>query len=288
MESTKSIVLRAPAKVNLSLRILARREDGYHELETLMTPLDLSDEVELSIQGQEIVIESNVSGLPLGPGNLAWKAVEAFYRKLEIVPKTGVAIRLQKRIPVGGGLGGGSSNAAAVLRGLNILHGLPLEPAEMLEIAASLGSDVPFFLEPNPAICRGRGEILSPLSEYLPSWKFLLIFPPFGISTPWAFSRWKSGKETRVSLDGIEFSNDLEPGVFSKHLVLPVLKKWLLSREEVRHAQMSGSGSTIFAILQDSCSTDSLVSCVAGEFGPGFKVVETRIPMVKSDETARG
>ena len=277
------IALSAPAKINLSLRILGKRADGYHELETLMAPISLADEIEVShahtsIPGS-ITLTCNDPSLPTGPENLCVKAARAFQQATGL--NESIAITLLKRIPHGAGLGGGSSDAAAVLRGMNELFDEPLVFEELHQLATGLGSDVPFFLDKKPAWCRGRGELLEEAAP-LPDWRLLLIKPPFPIATAWAYDQFsKLGVRLQIltKQEGITIQNDLEEPVFKKYLVLPVLKKWLQQRSEVRAAWMTGSGSTMVAVL-DSEVTDDQVALlkknIVADFGETFWMTQAR------------
>jgi len=181
----------APAKLNLSLRVLGKRADGFHEIETLMVALPgLADRVSLE-PADEFGFECDAEGVPSDERNLAVKAVRVF----EEMTGTRVAgrLRLEKRIPHGAGLGGGSSDAAAVLRLLAKRHGEAAEAAQMHELAARLGSDVPFFLRGGAAWCRGRGERIEP-ADAPPPLRLLLLKPWFGVDTPDAYRRWKDAE----------------------------------------------------------------------------------------------
>jgi len=262
----------APAKVNPTLRVLGKRADGYHELETLMVPLDLADRLEITAgEGQGILLGCSDSTLPTDGANLAWRAAEVFARETGLKFRTEIFIH--KNIPHGAGLGGGSSDAAAVLKALDKLLGTGLGIERLEKMAAELGSDVPFFIRCVPALCRGRGERVEPVGG-IEGERLLLVMPPFGVSTPWAygaFSRGEGKGETfRVRRGSIEWVNDLEPAVFSKHLVLEALRDWLRRQDGVAHAMMSGSGSTVFAVLEKPA--EGLGERLRGEFGESFAV----------------
>ena len=250
----------APAKINLSLRVLHRRPDSFHEIETRMIPLDLSDEIEVETvaatpDGSGIELVCSDPSLPTGDGNLAYRAAALFKARLgrEMPP---IRITLAKRVPHGAGLGGGSSDAATVLLALDGLTGAHLRASQLATLAAELGSDVPFFVYRRAAVCRGRGEIIEPVpaSPVLP---IVLFKPEFPIPTPWAYQRWRDARE----LPGVLYSaqvfpwgelvNDLERPVFEKYVVLADLKMWLLEQPEVTGALLSGSGSTLFAVLRE-------------------------------------
>ena len=264
--------LSAPAKINLSLKIKERRADGFHEIETLMCPISLSDTLGIEThEADEIAFTCSEPGIPCDDGNLVVKAAKLFFAHTKLAPR--VRIHLEKRIPHGAGLGGGSSDAATTLLGLDNLFQSGMEKKTLAELAAELGSDVPFFIFQTAAICRGRGEKVSPFdfSHKLP---LVLIKPPFGVPTPWAYKRWRDS----VELPGIEYAaqqfpwgklvNDLERPVFEKYLFLALLKRWLLTQQETQGALMSGSGSTCFAIAHDEAHAIALEQRVRAEFGP--------------------
>ena len=283
--TTHSLTLIAPAKINLSLRILGKREDGYHEIETLMAPLALADEIELchahAAEPSSVTLLCSDPTLPTDVGNLCVKAAHAFQKALGI--QEAVSISLLKKIPHGAGLGGGSSDAAAILRGMNTLFDEPFVFEELLQLGAALGSDVPFFIEAKSVWCRGRGELLSEAAP-LPDWKLLLIKPPFAVASAEAYGRLKAGgwrleEKKSVIIDDIKIFNDLEGPVFEKYLQLPILKSWLRERPEVATAWMTGSGSTMVAALQKEISIEEISKLqknIAAEFGNSFWIKETR------------
>jgi 4-diphosphocytidyl-2-C-methyl-D-erythritol kinase len=172
-----------PAKVNLYLRVVGRRPDGYHELVTVMQPLTLADELNVSLGGEGIRLECEAADLPCGADNLVWRAAARFQE--ETGQRPGVRLRLRKRIPVAAGLGGGSSDAAGTLVALNDLAGGVLTPGRLHELARLLGADVPFFLDRRPAVGRGIGTQLTPLS--LPSYWYLLLNPGVPLATRWVY-----------------------------------------------------------------------------------------------------
>jgi 4-diphosphocytidyl-2-C-methyl-D-erythritol kinase len=271
------MTIDAPAKVNLTLRVLGRRPDGFHDIETLMAPLDLADRLEVDLKDSPGVdFSCSDSSLPMDGSNLVCKAVAAFSHA--IGRDFGVRIHLEKNIPHGAGLGGGSSDAAAVLKALNELLGVGFSVEELENLAASIGSDVPFFIRCVPAICRGRGERIEPVAGIRGA-EILLVKPPFPVSTAWAYGAWaaapKSDATFAPKFGSISMVNDLEAPVFSKHLQLPVLKRWLAAQHGVVAAMMSGSGSTVFAVL-DGAGED-LGGRVREEFGKSFSVWRCRI-----------
>jgi 4-diphosphocytidyl-2-C-methyl-D-erythritol kinase len=263
--------VRAPAKVNLQLRILGRRADGFHDIETVLVPVSISDEITIEIfPGETITLTCDDPALPADRSNLAAAAAYEFQKETGL--RFAATIHLRKRIPIAGGLGGGSSDAAAVLSALDQLLGTKLGIESLRRIAARIGSDVPFFVLPQPALCRGRGEIIEPL-EVPGNLKILLMKPPFGVETAWAYKAWADARpapgrlETEQDLGWIKIFNALERPVFEKFIVLPVMKDWLLRRPEVRAAGMSGSGATFFALLRDAASGGLLEQRVKAMFG---------------------
>jgi len=260
------MTIEAPAKVNLVLRLRGKRPDGFHEIETLMVPLTLADKLDVTISdGDGVVLTCDDLSLPTDATNLAHRAAVAFAGATGQVFRT--TIHLQKKIPSGAGLAGGSSDAAAVLLALNELLETHLATEELEIIAGTLGSDVPFFVRREAAWCRGRGEIIEPAPPP-PRWNLLLVKPPFPVPTAWAYQAWAASTQVSANAvwhDGIELANDLELPVFSKYLLLPVLKDWLAAQPEVSACMMSGSGSTLFAIVDSGAQM--LASRVREEFG---------------------
>lgn len=260
----------AYAKVNLSLRVLSRRKDGFHEIETLMTPITLADHL-LIEKAHAFAFDCDDPSLPRDQSNLAVSAARLFFAETKLPPH--VRIKLQKRIPHGAGLGGGSSDAAAVLRALHQLFPSDLGQEQLLSMAATLGSDVPFFLSKRSALCRGRGEIIES-APGLPQFHLLLLKPSFAISTPSAYARWRHARELLAAFHepqefaGITFSNDLERPVFEKFPFLALTKSWLLRQDEVAVALMSGSGSTTFAVLREPTSAEELSARARRELDP--------------------
>ena len=262
----------APAKINLNLRVVGRNDaTGYHDIETWMVPVTLADELRVGLtDAPGIVLTCSDPDLDNGSGNLAWRAAEIFLRETD--NSGGARIELHKRIPHGAGLGGGSSDAAAVLKALNELSGCPLDASALENLGAELGSDVPFFIRGQAAMASGRGEILE--ARPLPApFDLLLLKPPFPVPTAWAYSAYAEKKFcpaewTAPQLhDGLEVFNDLERAVFRKYLLLPVIKEWLLKHSLVAAAGMTGSGSCMFAILRDPRGTDQLAAEARVEFG---------------------
>jgi 4-diphosphocytidyl-2-C-methyl-D-erythritol kinase len=269
----------APAKINLNLRILGKREDGFHELSTLMVPLSLADELTVErAEGAGVELRCDDPDLPVDGGNLVVKALKLFAR--ESGTPGGYRARLVKNIPSGAGLGGGSSDAACALELANALWEQPLTREHLHDLAGQLGSDVPFFLAHEPRLCRGRGEILEPYRGTLPK-RVLLVTPPFGVSTPWAYKSYAARKTAGTlapaevaRLGDLTLVNDLESAVLPKYVILRTLKSWLSAQPGVETALMSGSGSTMFAILSHGAGAEErekrLREHLAREFGKTF------------------
>src|SRR4030095_12741242 len=233
----------APAKVNLSLRVLGRRVDGFHEIETVIAPISLCDEIKIERRSgkQEVVFHCDDPSLPKGEDNIVVRAANVFFEKTKIT--SGISIVLKKRIPHGAGLGGGSSDAASTLLALNELFETNFPREALAKMAETIGSDVPFFIFQSAAVCKGRGEMVSPtrLREQL---SLLLLKPKFGVPTQWAYSLWRDSPEfPGVSYGVQQFNqqsvvNDLERPVFEKFVFLAQLKMWLLKQPEVGAALM--------------------------------------------------
>jgi 4-diphosphocytidyl-2-C-methyl-D-erythritol kinase len=271
------MTIDAPAKVNLTLQVLRRRDDGFHEIETLMAPITLADRLQISLRtDQSIHLTCSDPSVPSDASNLAHRAAAAFSKHTGL--EFGVNIHIEKSIPHGAGLGGGSSDAAVVLVALDRLLATKMRTEELERIAATLGSDIPFFIRSQPAICRGRGEIIEPF-EGLPPADILLVKPPFPIPTPWAYQAWANSEKPSATFQqfhgSIPLMNDLEAPVFSKYLLLPVLKTALRDHPGVSAAMMSGSGSTIFAILRDS--PEGIEEWIRSEFGESFQTFRARL-----------
>lgn len=280
--------LRAPAKINLRLRILARETTGYHQLETIFCAIDLADALELrpADRGIDLVVE----GAELGPpeGNLVHRAARAFFDVAGIEPA--VAIRLEKRIPAGAGLGGGSSDAAAALVGLNRLFGDPLDSDTIRRLGADLGSDVPFFLCGSPlALAWGRGERLYALPG-LPQAPALVVVPPFGISTAEAYAALADRRAAAhstpqpvvLSPDSVggwtgiaEISgNDFEAPTFERYPGLREARNALLDAGAIV-AHLSGSGSALFGVFPDVEARDAAVALLRDR-APELRTIPTK------------
>jgi 4-diphosphocytidyl-2-C-methyl-D-erythritol kinase len=274
----------SPCKVNLLLNILGRRPDGFHELETIIHPVKVYDRLAFARQGHGIQLTCSHSLLPTDSQNLVYRAAAMFIERTGI--KDGLRIHLEKVIPLAAGLGGGSGNAATTLLGLNELFGGLLGAHQLQELAAALGSDVPFFLQSKPAVATGRGEqveALEPLRALRQSW-LLLIHPGFGISTVWAYGQLPrfpdalNGKPGRARLilsllQGADLSavgaalyNALEAPALEKFPILTVFQEFLRGNGAAG-VLMSGSGSTTFALVQDQQTAEQLLEKFKSQFG---------------------
>lgn len=270
------IALRAPAKINLCLRVLGRRPDGYHELESLFQMVGLYDDVTVRPRRRGIVVSVEGADLSIGPGNLAYEAAVALAQAIPGSP--GAAIDLVKRIPLGAGLGGGSSDAATVLIGLNRLWGLRWPRRRLAEVGAKLGSDVPFFFFGPTAWGTGRGERVTPAPRLrlsaagpVPEWA-VLVNPGFPVSTRWAFeafdkalrltnqrAAYKMGRFSRApSAAAWSMANDLEQVTAARHPVIEEIKVRLL-KAGAGIARMSGSGPTVFGTF--ATRAEALEAC---------------------------
>jgi 4-diphosphocytidyl-2-C-methyl-D-erythritol kinase len=279
------LVLTSHCKVNLLLNILGKRTDGFHELETLFHPVALEDELRFETGGEGISLTCSDRSLPTDGRNLVHKAAQLFFQSSGLPPA--VRIHLEKRIPHAAGLGGGSGNAATALLGLNQVFGAPLDPIRLQELAAELGSDVPFFLQTSPALGVGRGEkvaALEPFSCLIPVW-IVLVRPPFGISTPWAyqelarFPELRNGRPGRAAalvqalregrLDTMASGglfNSLEGPALEKYPLLGLFQDFF-RRTGSLGTLMSGSGSTTFALFANEDSARSSLERFVEHFG---------------------
>jgi 4-diphosphocytidyl-2-C-methyl-D-erythritol kinase len=259
----KSINIKTPAKINLHLRVLGKYQGSYHEIETVFLSIELWDELEIRPRNdRKIELEIINSDIPNDVTNLCYKAAVIFAKSVEHFP--GCSIQLKKKIPVGAGLGGGSSDSAATLLGLNELFEFPLDQNELFGMAVQLGADVPFFLKPGLAIGRGKGELLEHVKYGWDLW-ILVVCPTFEISTHWAFSKYKIGltkdkkniilnsqflRDAQVDAFSEFFENDFESLVFSHYPELGKIKQRLYY-EGALFASLSGTGSTVYGLFKD-------------------------------------
>jgi 4-diphosphocytidyl-2-C-methyl-D-erythritol kinase len=261
----RALDVRAPAKINLTLRVLGTRPDGYHELRTVFQTVALHDTVRLTSRRGPLAMTCTEPGVPCDDRNLAWKAAAALWRASGRAGEPGGAhIHLVKRIPMEAGLGGGSSDAAAALMGLARIWRLRVTRADLAALGRTVGADVPFFLWGGTALGLGRGDRIYPLADLPPAW-VVLVLPDFGVSTVEAY-RWhdrRAGEPERttggspaglVRLPGAwalpddEGGNDLQPAVAAHHPEIEAMCR-ALRAGRAHHAGMSGSGSAVFGLF---------------------------------------
>jgi 4-diphosphocytidyl-2-C-methyl-D-erythritol kinase len=268
----KNLTAYSPAKVNLMLRIVGKREDGYHEIRTIFQKISLHDTLRFALRKEPgIVIRTNDPNLPTGNGNLIHRAASALLQRS--AHRGGVSVTLLKKIPVGAGLGGGSSNAATALKALNHLLSLNLKPRELARFGLRVGADVPFFLMEGSALGTGIGDRLKKI--VLPDLWYVLINPGFEVSTAWAYKNhvltkgrndYNILKFPRIPEEVPGFLwNDLEAVVCRAHPEVAVAKEILLSKGATG-ALMTGSGPTVFGIFRDE-----------GGASKAFKKIKTKV-----------
>jgi 4-diphosphocytidyl-2-C-methyl-D-erythritol kinase len=277
-----SLTLLAPAKVNYLLEVIRRRPDGYHDLRMVMQRVNLCDTITITLtETPDISVNCGKRGVPDGPGNIAWKAARAM---LDLTDHgQGAVIEITKNIPVAAGLGGGSSDAATVLMGMNELLGLGLSEQRLMEIGVTLGADVPFFIFQKTALAEGIGEELTTMPAMPAAW-VLLVNPGVHVSTAWVYRSLQL--TNRAGLDKLPelfrsiedicsiFSNDLEAVTIPAFPVIAEIKETML-REGAAGAMMSGSGPTVFGLFRDRESSERARNVLTQETDWFTAVVET-------------
>jgi len=252
-----TLTIKTPAKLNLRLKVVGRRPDGYHDLVSLMVPIDICDVLTFQVLPKEIELAWEGLPLPDDGHNLVLRAAGAFFDRSGV--RGGISVRVTKNIPVAAGMGGGSSDAGATLLCLNRLWSGPLSPEALKDLALELGADVPFFLDPKPSIARGVGEILEPVEPWPEFW-YLIVAPRFHVSTAWVYGNLKLGltsneydsikkalgKESLVISQFLE--NDLESVTSADFPIVGRIKKTLMDAG-AEGALMSGSGPSVFGIF---------------------------------------
>jgi len=270
----EKLQLKAPAKVNYRLDVIGKRPDGYHELRMIMQRVDLCDEIQIALSDTTgIRVTCGSKGVPDGPGNIAWRAADALLKLSG--REVGIEIAITKKIPVAAGLGGGSSDAATVLMGVNELLDLGLSDQRLMEIGVKLGADVPFFIFKKTALAEGIGDKLTALDE-VPSLWVVLVNPGIHVSTAWVYQNLRlttAGSLAIIprSYGGIEevcdvLSNDLEPVTCARFPLLEELKELLIATG-ARGSLMSGSGSTVFGLFPDEKTAKAAAAEIARERG---------------------
>jgi len=277
------VEIRVPAKINLWLEVVRKRVDGYHDLSSLMLPVSVFDHIRIEAGPDHgpITLDCNVPEVPSNHENLAWRAADLFRKAAGT--DLAIHITLDKSIPSGAGLGGGSADCAGVLLALNSVFDNPLGPAVLDELALGLGADVPFFLHRKPALATGVGEKLEFL-EGVPEYPLLLIKPDLSVPTAWVYQNLKLTRGSahitlnRFKADPWQFgefvSNDLESVTIPRYPVLSKLKDWLLDRGALS-ASMSGSGPTVFGVFA-SLEAARAAEAEAGEAWGNFWVWTAR------------
>ncbi len=270
--------IRARAKINLTLDVIGRRPDGYHDLASVMQEIELADTLVME-PAEEISLVVDPPVVTAGADNLILRAARLLREYGRV--REGAAIRLTKRIPVGAGLGGGSADAAAALQGLNELWGLGLEPGMLKELGAGLGSDIPFCLTGGTALVTGRGEVVEPLTP-LPVMDLVLVRPPFKVSTAAIYRLWDErglagGAATAAMLEAVTrgdwrrvascLANDLEAVTCNLHPEVFAIKRGLAGALAVL---MSGSGPTVFSLWPE------VQPAVLSRLFPSYQVMFTR------------
>ena len=279
----KSLRLKSYAKINFNLKVLGRRQDGYHEIDSLIQNISLCDDIHLTETDHGITVTCLSLRVPQGKENIAYKAAEAFFNMTGV--NKGVDISIEKRVPVAAGLGGGSSNAAAVIIGLNHMFGTNISRMKMLGLAEGIGSDVPFFIEGGTVHVRGRGEVVEKLKPSSETW-IVLVAPKFEISAKFAYDEFDKVLAFRLrrkeapKLSSVEISswamssilhNDLEEPVSAKHKEIAKIKERLLSLGATG-AAMSGSGPAVFGLAQDEASAGKIVDRLKKDYPRTFLV----------------
>lgn len=272
------IELPAPAKVNLNLHVTGRRQDGYHELITRMQKLDLCDRVKLELT-ESGDIELFCDSQEVGPdrSNLAVRAARRFFQIHEQSGPHGLRIKLDKQIPVAAGLGGGSSDGAAVLKGLNELFGFPFSEAELMDCGRGLGADVAFFLSDHPAVlATGIGDCLQEVAT-VDQYHYLLVNPGVRVATRWVYDNYRLTKKSdkfifagSLNTEQQEFApaalhNDLEAVTIARHPIIARVKE-LLMETGAAGALMSGSGPTVFGLYEDTRSLEAAALLLTRKF----------------------
>ncbi len=265
----------SPAKINIGLNIISKREDGYHNIETIFYPIKLYDKIQF-FESDFFSIECNEPSIPTDEKNLIHKARNILSKA--VGKELNVKVFLEKNIPSFAGLGGGSSNAATTLIALNEIFELKLSQSDLLNLASNVGSDVPFFVLNKPAFAEGRGEILTTLDEFTLDYKILVIVPDVKISTAWAYSNFRKSQKkidlklikTKSDFDRYKelITNDFEEIVFQAYPIIETIKQKLL-KSGSHFALLSGSGSAVYGFFK----TDFALNEIKNRFA-NYKVFE--------------
>jgi 4-diphosphocytidyl-2-C-methyl-D-erythritol kinase len=260
-EAPARVRVRAPAKINLTLRILGTRTDGYHELRTMLQSLALHDTLTFTRAAGAFGIECSDPRCPADSGNLVWRAAELLWQRAgRRGAPAGVRVQIRKQIPLAAGLGGGSSDAAAALRALRLLWEIAISDDHLRKAGQALGADVPFFFEGGTVLGVDRGDLLFPLIDRPPSW-VVLALPDFGVATGDAYRWWDDDHREDEAVP--EIGNDLQAPVAARH---PTIGRAVrrLRRLGATHAAMSGSGSAVFGLFDSERKARAAARAVSG------------------------
>ncbi|MBP7175655.1 MAG: 4-(cytidine 5'-diphospho)-2-C-methyl-D-erythritol kinase [Thermoclostridium sp.] len=273
----KFLTMSAPAKINLSLDITGKLDNGYHSLEMILQTISLKDEISLEKQNESIAIECNHPFVPLDDRNICSRAARAFFLKTGI--QGGVKIRIDKKIPIGAGLAGGSTNAAATLKGLNALYDVGLSGEDLIELGLQCGADVPFCLAGGTCLARGIGEKLTPLPA-LRGLHAVLIMPDFSVSTAWVYQNYRMDDPVRhpntqaivaairqgdIARVAREMKNVLESVTAVKYPEIEGIKRDLKNRGALG-SMMSGSGPSVFGLFSDAEQAQRAFSILQNQY----------------------
>ncbi|MFO1518366.1 MAG: 4-(cytidine 5'-diphospho)-2-C-methyl-D-erythritol kinase [bacterium] len=279
----QTLTLSSPAKLNLRLDVLGKRNDGYHDLLMVMDRVTLEDEIEMKVVERGITVTCDDQTVPEGESNIAFRAIKEIlaYSSRNI----GVEVKIKKRIPVAAGMGGGSSNAATVIKGVNHLLKLKLPREKLMMIGAKIGADVPFFLFEAPAIASGIGDQLKKIKK-IPKMSFVIINPGIPVSTEWVYKNLglngngHNGDSKLAELpnafntkkDVVKvLNNDLEKVTIKEYPIIAEIKKLLLSQGALA-SQMTGSGPSVFGIFPDRPSMEKALSKIEGRAEKKWKI----------------
>jgi len=279
-----SVTVRAHAKINLDLRVVGTRPDGFHELRTVFQAIGLHDVLTVVSRPGPFALECDVAGVPVDATNLVWMAAARLWRALRRPGEpVDVLVRLEKRIPLQAGLGGGSADAAAALMALARVWGVHLRPSQLAEVAGTLGADVPFFLEGGTALGLGRGDEIYPLADLPQHWVVLLV-PGFGVSSRDAYTWYDQDRDRGEARHrepqyvpgpwpsrAAQMVNDLEAAIARQHPEIDLMRT-ALRRAGALAAAMTGSGSTVFGLFQRRGDAEAAVAALAGS---GWQVILT-------------
>ena len=280
------VTVEANAKINLTLDILGKRPDGFHEVAMVMQTIGLHDTLVMEKTERDIELSINVPWLKADEKNLAWRAAELMRQEYGI--EGGVRIELTKRIPVAAGLAGGSADAAAVLKGMNDLYGLQLDEEKLCELGARLGSDIPFCIMGGTMLATGRGEVLTRLSDMPETW-VVLAKPRISVSTAWAYQNYdEQGAERHPDNEAIKqaiargnrkavaglLCNVLESVTIKKYDVIAEYKQMMLDKGAMA-SMMSGSGPTVFGLAKSREQAESIADVLRQETNADVFVTRT-------------